>query len=363
MSPGAVVAVDYAAGERLWLLLLVAALAGGYVWLQFRRRQDAVRFANAELLASVAPRRPGWRRHLTAALLLGALAAMVVGFARPVRTEQVAEEQGTMMLAVDVSLSMMADDVEPNRLETAREAAIEFIDGLPQGVRLGLVRFARSAEVVVPPTDDKDRLRRAVAGLDLAPGTAIGEAIFACLDALESDGVIEDGNVLDDLDDLDDGGDAGDSGDGEDGERDGSEEAPGTRGDDEPPARIVVMSDGTTNSGRPDALAAEAAAAVGVPVSTIAFGTEDGLVENPQTGQFEPVPVDPVALALIADATGGTAYAADSLAGLEEVYGDIGATITTETVRRDLASWFAGIGLLLGGLAAAGSLVWSGRLP
>jgi Ca-activated chloride channel homolog len=354
-----VVALDYRNGERLWLLLAVAALAGAYVFLQFRRKRDAVRFANADLLASVAPKRPGWRRHLTASLLLISLIAMVVAFARPVRAHDVAKDQGTIMLAIDVSLSMQATDVSPDRLEAAQQAATKFVDGLPDGVRLGLVRFARGAEVVVPPTDDKEKLKRAINGLDLAPGTAIGEAIFASLDALETAGVIQDpanGN--------------GNGSTGTTGQtpRTGGPDDPGSTPttaspEDTPVARIVVMSDGKTNSGRPDAEGAQAAAAAGVPVSTIAFGTPDGEVMNPETGRMEPVPVDAEALKAIADATGGTAYEADSLQSLEQVYGDIGATVTTDREIQELASWFAGFGLLFAGLAAVGSLVWTGRLP
>jgi Ca-activated chloride channel family protein len=357
-----VLALQYLEGDRLWLLLAVAALAGGYVAVQFRRRRDAVRFANAELLASVAPRRPGWRRHVTAGLLLLSLVAMVVAFARPVRTEDVAKEQGTIMLAIDVSLSMQATDVSPDRLEAAQLAATQFVDGLPEGIRLGLVRFARGAEVVVPPTDDKERLKRAINGLDLAPGTAIGEAIFASLDALETAGVIEDPN------NGSGNGNGGSETDGTGTPRTGGADDPGTTPttadpSDTPIARIVVMSDGKTNSGRPDAEGAQAAVDAGVPVSTIAFGTPDGEVMNPETGRLEPVPVDSEALAAIAEATGGTAYEADSLASLEQVYGDIGATVTTEREVRELASWFAGFALLFGGLAACGSLLWTGRLP
>jgi Ca-activated chloride channel family protein len=212
----------------------------------------------------------------------------------------------------------------------------------------------------VPPTDDKDKLKRAINGLDLAPGTAIGEAIFASLDALEASGVIQDpANGT--------GANGGSTTPGST-PRTGGADDPGSTPStadpsEEPIARIVVMSDGKTNSGRPDAAGAQAAADAGVPVSTIAFGTADGTVMNPETGRMEPVPVDAEALAAIAEATGGTAYQADSLQSLEQVYGDIGATVTTEREIRELASWFAGFGLLFAGLAAVGSLLWTGRLP
>jgi Ca-activated chloride channel homolog len=339
------VAVDYLAGSRLWLLTVVVALAAVYVVLQFRRRATAVRFANAELLASVVPRHPGWRRHLTTAMLLSALALFVVAFARPARREAVAQETSIIMLAIDVSLSMQADDVSPSRIDAAQEAAVSFVEGLPEGVQVGLVKFAGAPTVLVSPTDDKAKLIRAIERLRLDEGTGIGNAIFASLDALDSAEVFDDRP----------------SGDGA---ADGEAANDGSGVDDQPPARIVVMSDGKTTIPDPpnDAEASGAAAALGVPVSTIAFGTSDGIVEDPASGDVVPVPVDPIALQAIADATGGIAYEADSLETLEEVYADIGQTVTTETQVREIGEWFVGFGLLAAGLAAAGSLWWFGRM-
>ncbi len=349
-------AVEYLAGGRLWLLLVVGALALGYVVLQFRRRAFSVRFANTELLATVVPRHPGWRRHLTSGLLLIALALFVVAYARPARREAVAQETSIIMLAIDVSLSMQAEDVEPSRIDAAKEAAVSFIDGLPENVQVGLVKFSGAPTVLVSPTDDKRTLIRAIERLDLDEGTGIGNAIFASLDALDSAGVF-DGDGNGDGDGR--GSDPGSSGGGA-----GTGAGAGAGEAGQPLARIVVMSDGKTTVPDPpnDAEASAAADALGVPVSTIAFGTSDGELEDPRSGEIVAVPVDTVALQAIADATGGIAYEADSLESLEEVYRDIGQTVTTETQVREIGERFVGLGLLAAGFAVVGSLLWFGRL-
>ncbi len=357
VATSAGIAVEYLAGGRLWLLAVVGALAVGYVVLQFRRRAFAVRFANAELLASVVPRHPGWRRHLTSGLLLIALALFVVAFARPARREAVAQETSIIMLAIDVSLSMQAEDVEPSRIDAAKDAAVSFIDGLPENVLVGLVKFSGAPTVLVSPTDDKRTLIRAIERLDLDEGTGIGNAIFASLDALDSAGVFDSAGNGD--------GDGRGSGPGSSGGAAGTGAGAGGAGEaGQPLARIVVMSDGKTTVPDPpnDAEASAAAEALGVPVSTIAFGTSDGELEDPRSGDIVAVPVDTVALQAIADATGGIAYEADSLESLEEVYRDIGQTVTTETQVREIGERFVGLGLLAAGFAVVGSLFWFGRL-
>jgi Ca-activated chloride channel family protein len=142
----------FLAANRLWLLVLVAALLVGYLVVQRQRRQYAVRFTNVDLLASVAPRHPGWRRHVTAAGTLLALTLVVMAFARPARTIEVPRETATVVLALDVSNSMKATDVDPTRLRAAQRAIDTFVDTLPRRFRLGLVTFANSAVVAVPPT-------------------------------------------------------------------------------------------------------------------------------------------------------------------------------------------------------------------
>jgi Ca-activated chloride channel family protein len=310
--------------ERLLLLIVVGVLAIGYLVLQGRRRTYAVRFTNVELLDSVAPRMPGWRRHVPAALFLVAAGLMVVAFARPARNTDVARERATVILAIDTSLSMEADDVVPNRIEGAREAALVFLETVPDRLNVGLVSFNGIATVRVPPTLNHDSVARAIENLDLGEATAIGEAIFASLEAIEAQ-----------LPDAD-----------------------GTR----PPARIVLMSDGFTTAGRPDELGIEAARTAGVPVSTIAFGTDRGVIDVPEEG-LVPVPVDTDALAAIADGTGGQFFAAASTDELEAIYTDIGSSVGFETEEVEIINWFVGPAMIFMLLSSLASLAWFSRLP
>jgi Ca-activated chloride channel homolog len=323
--------MTFLAAWRLWFLLGVLVLVIGYLVLQRRRRAYALRFSSAALLDSVAPRRPGWRRHVPAAAFLVALAVLVTGFARPTREVSVPRERATIVLAIDVSLSMMAEDVAPNRLVAAQIAAKDFLEELPPTLNVALVSFAGTAQVLVPPTQDRALVARAIDGLQLAPSTAIGEAIFTSLDLLAQVPADETGEI--------------------------------------PPARIVLLSDGETTVGRPDELAAVAALEAGVPVSTIGFGTPQGFIiyDDPDTPEIEqqviPVPVGEENLQRVADVTGGAYFSATTLAELEEVYDDIGSAIGTERVPREITDWFVGgaLGLLL--LASGLSLVWFQRLP
>ncbi|GAB2690063.1 VWA domain-containing protein [Thalassiella azotivora] len=316
---------DFVAPERLWLLLAVPLLAGLYAWSQRRRRGYAVRFTNLALLGQVAPRRPGWRRHVVAVGLLVTVAVMVVTFARPAGEVRVPRERATIVLAVDVSLSMAAEDVEPTRLDAAQAAATEFVRSLPPRLNVGLVSFAGTASVLVPPTTDRARVEQAVDQLRLAEYTAIGEGVFTALEAVQQVPV--------------------------------DPAAP----DEEVPARIVLLSDGETTVGRSNESAAAAAREAGVPVSAIAFGTPDGVVEL--EGQLEPVPVGEEDLRAIADATGGRFYQAETAGELRDVYADIGSSVGYETVLEEVTGRWAGLGLLSLLLTAAGSLVWFGRLP
>jgi len=307
---------------RLVLLLVVVGLLAAYVIVQRQRKPYALRFTNVELLATVAPRRASWRRHLAAAASLLALTLLVVAFARPVRVVQVPRETATVMLAVDVSRSMQSDDVEPTRLRAAQRSVEAFVDTLPRRFQLGLVLFSGSVEVAVPPTHDRALVRNAVGAIELQPSTAIGEAIFSSLKAIKSVRV------------------------------------PGGK---PPPARIVLLSDGSTNAGRPNTDAVDAATRAGVAVSTIAFGTDEGTVVI--DGAAEPVPVNRDALREIADGTGGHYSEAVTEAGLRETYEDIGTRLATRDAHRQITMWFVGAAILFAFVAAAGSLLWTSRLP
>jgi Ca-activated chloride channel family protein len=316
--------VTFLIGWRLWLLVGVAAMALGWVAVMRRRERDVVRFTNVALLDVVAPQRPDWRRHVPPILFLLALTALIVGFARPVRATQEPDERATIVLAIDTSMSMEATDVDPNRLEVARAAAEDFVAQLPDEINLGLVTFNGVATVAVAPTKDRVAMQAALDNMELAESTAIGEAIFTGLDAIAAAPAGADGEVA--------------------------------------PGRIVLMSDGETTVGRPDADAAAAAAEAGVPVFTIAFGTEAGMITT-DDGLQQPVPVLPGPLRDISDTTGGQAYEAATLPELGDVYDDIGSVVGYKDVDKDISGWFVGLGLLLLAAAGAGSMAWSQRLP
>lgn len=317
----------------LWLLVGVAALAVSYVVGQWRRRGYAVRFTNLSLLDSVAPKRPGWRRHVPAVLMLVGLAGLVAAMARPAEDQRVPQERATIVIAIDTSLSMEATDVAPTRIEAAQQAAKSFIELLPERINVGLVTFNGVAQVKVPPTQDHEQLIAAIDQIRLGERTAIGEAIYASLDAVRNAGPPPAESE-----------DEGDEG-------------------DEVPARIVLMSDGSTTVGRPDAEAAEQARQDGVPVSTIAFGTPSGVITIEGESAPVSVAVDGPALESIAAATGGTFFEAATGAELQQVYDDIGSSIGYTTEERDISHRFVAASLVSLGLAAAASQLWFSRLP
>jgi Ca-activated chloride channel family protein len=311
--------------QPLWLLALVPvfAVAAFYVWRQFRRRQYAMRFTNVDLLRTLAPRGLGWRRHAAAGAFLLCLVALGSAMARPSVDKKEPLERATVMLAIDVSLSMEAGDVAPSRIEAAQEAAKQFVNELPPTYNLGLVSFAKSANVLVSPTKDRASVIAAIDGLTLAEATATGEAVFTSLDAIRS--------------------------------------VPADGANGPPPARIVLLSDGYRTSGRSIEDAAAAAAAANVPVSTIAFGTDTGVVDI--RGQMQRVPVDRLSLQQLAQSTKGYFYEAASVGELKKVYEDMGSSIGHRVEPREVTQWYAGAALLFGLCAAAMSLLWTSRLP
>jgi Ca-activated chloride channel family protein len=319
--------VTWESPERLWLLVGVAALLAAYVVMQRRRSRYAVRFTNLRLLDRVAPHRPAWRRHVPAGLFLAMMALLVVGFARPAADVRVPRERATVMIAVDVSTSMLANDVRPNRLAAAKSAAQRFVDVLPDEFNVGLVAFAGSAAVFVPPGTDREALRNGIQRLSEGStgvqGTAIGEAIATSLGAI---------NALD---------------------------AKATS--DPPPARIVLLSDGANTSGIEPADAAGQAAQARVQVHTISFGTASGAFER--GGRAVRVPVDGQTLEAVAEMTGGGYHEASSSTELRAVYEDIGTSVGYRMERQDVSARFIGIGLLLAVAAATGSMLWFSRLP
>jgi Ca-activated chloride channel homolog len=310
----------------VWLLglLVVAALVAFYVLLQLRRKAYAARFTNVALLGSLVPKRPGWRRHLAFGLVALALATLVVSLAVPSAKVKVPRERATVIMALDVSLSMKATDIEPTRFRAMQAAAKQFVGVLPSRINLGLVSFAGSANTLVTPTTDRSQVRGAIDNLQLAESTAIGEAVFTSLTDIQ--------NFQTSL------------------------------GKDKkaPPARIVLLSDGYNTVGRADTQAIDSARAANVPVSTIAFGTDFGTLSL--DGETVPVPVDRSTLRKIADQTGGSYSEAASAAQLQKVYEHLGSQIGYTTLPKDISPWFVRTGVLLALLGAVMSLVWTNRL-
>ena len=314
---------------RLLLLAVPLALAVAYIVRQRQKQKYAARFTSVNLLASVAPKRPGWQRHLSALGVFAALVLLVLGVARPAQTTKVAKERGTVILAIDVSESMGATDVPPNRLDAAKQAAQNFVTSLPQGLQVGLLSFDQNASMVVSPTSDRSSVMAGIKNLDLGPGTATGPAISLALDAIQA-------------------------------------LPPGADGQPAP-AVIVLMSDGTptigAGSASPQAAvddATTAAKAASVPINTIAYGTSSGTVTI--EGQSHPVPADPQAMADIAHQTGGETFDAETADQLTQTYAKIARTIGYDTETHEITVWFTAFGLIAAAAAAVAALVWSQRM-
>jgi len=316
-----------------WFLLLiaVAAVAIGYVLAQRARRKRTMRFANLDLLEKVAPKSQGWVRHVQAVLIVLSLLLLTVALAGPTAEQKVPRNRATVMLVIDVSLSMEATDVAPTRLQAAQEAATSFARNMTPGINLGLISFAGTATVLVNPTTDRNGVIKAIENLKLAQSTATGEGIFAALQSVESFSSVVGG------------------------------------ADGPPPARIVLMSDGKQTvpedlyAARGGYTAAQAAKQAGVPISSISFGTTHGSVTIDDKQQ--PVSVDDESLREIARLSGGDFYKAASAEELKKVYADLGEQIGYELKDADASKPWVVVGTLILMLGAAASLFFGQRLP
>ena len=320
--------------EHPWYLLfliVVAAVAGLYVVAQLARQKRMLRFANMELLESIAPKRSTRWKHLPAILLVLSMVLFTVAMAAPTNDVRIPRNRAVVMLVIDVSQSMRATHVAPNRRVAAQEAAKQFADQLTPGINLGLIAYAGTATVLVAPTTNREASKAAIDKLQLADRTATGEGIFTALQAIATVGAVIGG------------------------------------GEDAPPARVVLMSDGKeTVPSNPDNpkgayTAARTAKDQGVPVSTVSFGTPYGFVEI--NGQRQPVPVDDEMLKKIADLSGGSAYTASSLQQLKDVFTTLQEQIGYETIKGDASVGWLRLGAFLLAFAALGALLLNRRLP
>ncbi|MFL5840563.1 MAG: VWA domain-containing protein [Thermoleophilaceae bacterium] len=312
----------------LLVLLALPLLAVVYVAEQRRRRLVAQAFAVEKLQPSVAPRRPRWRRHMPVLAFALALAILVGAAAKPQRTIATPVERASIMLATDISGSMTARDVAPNRLVAAKRAARTFLDKVPARVNVGVMGFNQTPAILASPSTDRQAARDAIARMQPSGGTATGDAIATAVTSLRT-------------------------------------RAADSKSKKPPPAAIVLLSDGASTSGRDAVAAAKAAGDAGVRVYTVALGTASGTITVPRrdgTTQTKQVPPDPGALARIAEASGGKTFTADTADGLSQVYQQLGSQLGHKLQKREITAAFAGGGLALMLLGGVMSLGWFGRL-
>jgi len=318
--------VSFAEPLLLLGLVLVPLSVFAYLRHESRRRAAAAAFAAPAVRQSVAPRTPGWRRHVPLVAFAGALALLIVALAKPQTTVAVDVERASIMLVTDYSGSMQATDVAPDRLRAARAAANRFLDKVPPSVRVGLVAFNHQARSLRSPTTDRDAVRASLEALAPSGGTATGEALAAALTSLESQ-VDERGARV--------------------------------------PSAIVLLSDGKQTSGRSPTDMAARAKDLQIPIYTVSLGTAAGTidVETPSGATVSrPVPPDPATMDQIATISGGQSFTADDADQLSAAYEKLGSRLSKRNEQRELTAGFAGgaLGLVLaGGLL---SLYWFRRL-
>ena len=314
-------------------LALIPVLAAVYVVGARRRRHAARRFANPALVPNLVPSSPGWRRHVAPVLALAALALLVVGVARPHVVRNVTRDDATVVLAIDTSRSMAAQDVQPSRFDAAKRAAAAFLDELPDNYSVGIVSFSTSADPVLPPTTDREAAKTALAELRLGSGTAIGNAITRSVDL-----------ALD--------------------QRPG--ERPRPRSGGRAPAAVLLLSDGAQTAGDIRPLpAAQRARRLGVPVSTVALGTGNAVVEVPRQGGLKErvtVAPDVSTLRLVARTTGGSFSSAPDAARLQAVYRELGTRLAHDRKRVEVTSAFAAGGAVLMLIGGTLSSLWFRRV-
>lgn len=335
--------MSFEAPALLLTLLLVPLAAAGYWLLQRRPPRYAVRFTNLEVLAGVAGRRRAWRRHVPAALLLAALASLCVAFARPTVNVKAPNERASVVLVVDTSGSMRATDVKPSRLAAAKRAMHSFLERAPSSLRVGIVSFSDEAQVVVPPTVDRERLTQGIGVLGPGFGTALGDGIARAVELARSA-----------------------AGRARDGAAGTGARAPLRDAKGRALASILLLSDGAQTRGLlSPGQGAERAQEAGIPVYTIALGTDGGTILAGPPGQEQviPVPPDRETLGAIAEYTGAEAFDAESAGALERVYAGLGSRVGRVDRPREVTAAFVAAGALLLAGAAGLALVTAPRLP
>lgn len=317
------VPVAFENSPYLLLLLLIPAIIAFYVFALRRKNRRGMRYTNTSMLGAVLGKQSQWRRHLAFALALLSLVTLTLAFAKPLGVTQVPRERATIVLVMDTSLSMQATDVEPSRIDAAKAAANAFIAELPEQYNIAVVAMAGNTRVILPPLADKAAATRAITSLKLSDSTAIGDGIATAMQALDT--------------------------------------APKGPDDEAIPAAIVLLSDGENTTGQSPLNEATKAAEQGVPVFTIAYGTENGYVDL--DGTREPVPVNHDQMRQVAEAGQGQYFAAATPEELRVVYADIGSSVGFEDKFQEITDRYAGLGLVFAVLAALGAISLAVRWP
>jgi Ca-activated chloride channel family protein len=352
--------------EMLWLLLLIPALVALYVWILRRRKKSAVRYANLAMVKLAMGRGPGWRRHIPPALMLIAIAALIIAVARPAAVLTLPSSRATIILAMDVSGSMRAEDIEPSRLEAMQVAAKKFIGDQPANVQIGIVAFGGAAMLVQVPTLDHEALFEAIDRFELRRGTAVGAGVLTSLGTIfPQDNFYEimgastrdpfavlgqRSNRVYDSRSLDEQQSAAPK----------TPHVPVSPGSYES-AVVILLTDGATTTGPDPILAGRLAADYGVRIFTVGFGTEQGEVVS-YGGRMMRAQLDSKTLQSIAEDTKGQYFAATSSDDLKRVYDSLSTKLISEKKLTEISFIFAGIGALFALLAGTLSLWWFGRV-
>lgn len=314
---------EFRTPARLWVLIVLPVLIIVYLLLMRLRGRVSLRFTNTGVLGAVMGSQRRWTRHLAVAMSLCSLVALGLAWAQPLGTEKVPRQRATVVMVVDTSLSMQAKDVDPDRLTAAKQGAQEFIDGLPDSYNVALVALNGQPSIKMPPSTDRGALERALMGLELEDGTAIGDSLALALKAVEQAPVSED-------------------------------EKPA-------PAMVVMLSDGANTVGPGPENAARMAKQAKIPVFTISYGTENGYVDV--DGNRENVAPDPATMKEVAKISGGRAVNADSAGSLADAYKEIGSSVGYEEVRKPITAQYAFGALGFAIVAALGAVMMAARWP
>ena len=338
--------------EFLALLVLVPLLAGLYVWLLRRRKRLAVRYANLSLVKEALGRGAGWRRHVPPALFLLGLTSLMIAVARPTAVITLPSQHETIILAMDVSGSMRAADVEPNRLTASQVAAKAFVSEQPRSARIGVVSFAGTAALVQPPTQNREDIVAAIDRFQLQRGTAIGSGIIVSLAAIFPDAGIDIGQLTYGREPRSQAIDQ---------KKDGKPAFKPVPPGSYPSAVIILLTDGQRTTGPDSVEAAKMAADRGVRVFTVGVGTPQGEIIGFE-GWSMRVRLDEETLKQIANITHGEYFYAGNAVDLKKIYENLNSRLVMEKKETEISALFAGLGALLAVIAASLSVLWFHRI-